>query len=49
MNPKHPELNIDICKLFLMYLNEYELGYPSKRVNKHENKTGYKLIYMRYV
>ncbi|TNN12243.1 Histone acetyltransferase KAT2B [Schistosoma japonicum] len=48
-NPQNPEITIELCKLFLSYVNSYKITYPSQRIYKHENKTGYKLIYMRWI
>ncbi|CAH8855841.1 unnamed protein product [Trichobilharzia szidati] len=48
-NPQKPDITIELCKLFLSYINSYKIAYPSQRIHKHENKTGYKLIYMRWL
>ncbi|KAK4470433.1 hypothetical protein MN116_005987 [Schistosoma mekongi] len=48
-DPQNPEITIELCKLFLSYVNSYKIIYPSQRIYKHENKTGYKLIYMRWI
>ncbi|VDP96710.1 unnamed protein product [Trichobilharzia regenti] len=48
-NPQKPDITIELCKLFLSYINSYKIAYPSQRSHKHENKTGYKLIYMRWL
>ncbi|KER19080.1 hypothetical protein T265_12020 [Opisthorchis viverrini] len=38
-----------LCKLFLAFANAWKMGYPILRANKHENRTGYRLIYMRWM
>ncbi|CAH8589668.1 Histone acetyltransferase kat2b [Schistosoma haematobium] len=48
-DPQNPEITIELCKLFLAYVNSYKITYPSQRIQKYENKTGYKLIYMRWI
>ncbi|CAH8514819.1 unnamed protein product [Schistosoma turkestanicum] len=48
-DPQNPEITIELCKLFLSYVNSYKMTYPSQRIQKHENKIGYKLIYMRWI
>ncbi|TGZ46564.1 hypothetical protein CRM22_011083 [Opisthorchis felineus] len=36
-------------KLFLAFANAWKMGYPILRANRHENRTGYRLIYMRWM
>ncbi|KAF7257398.1 hypothetical protein EG68_05820 [Paragonimus skrjabini miyazakii] len=48
-NCKELQFTLDLCKLFLSFVNMWKMGYPGLRTNKHENKTGYKLIYMRWM
>ncbi|TPP64182.1 Histone acetyltransferase KAT2B [Fasciola gigantica] len=46
---KELDTTLDLCRLLLSFVNMWKMGYPSRRSNKHENKTGYRLIYMRWM
>ncbi|CAL8068652.1 unnamed protein product [Calicophoron daubneyi] len=48
-NSKDLEFSLELSRLILSFINNWKLGYPSRRINRHENKTGYKLIYMRWI